>query len=148
MTFFWKKNYFLTLFLDSGKNCFRHLASFFMQVCHTCTLLVQANFFSEKSFFWNCFNNCVEWSVLGKKTFSKGTHNFTFFCQIMSKTFLGVWQENLEQVCWRCILLGQRILSRVIFIEERSILQYFRTSSEAPAVIRQKLFNSVVNAAF
>ena len=95
MSFFRNKVYILTLFLDFGKNCLGHLASFFMQVCHTCTLLVQANCISEKIFFWNSFIKWFEWSVLGKQTSSKGTHNFTFFVRSWAKQFWASGKKKL-----------------------------------------------------
>ena len=109
---FFEKNCFLTLILDPEKICFGHLARFLYRFVTLALCLRSKTSSVKKISFWSCFKNCVEWSVLGKKTFSKGTHNFTFFFQIMSRTILGVWQKNLEQGCYVCILLVQWIFTR------------------------------------
>ena len=78
--FFEKKlNCFLTLILDPEKVCFGHLASFLCRFVPLALCLPRRTSSVKKNSSWNCFNNCVEWSVLGKKTFCKGTHNLTSF---------------------------------------------------------------------
>ena len=77
--FFWKNSIFNTYF-ELWEKLFRTFGEFFLCRFVTLALCLRRRTSSVKKIsFWNCFNKCVEWSVLGKKTFCKGTHNLTFF---------------------------------------------------------------------
>ena len=124
-----KRNCFFNIFFGPWENLFRTYGEFFMQVRHTCTLLTEENFFGEKISFWNCFNNCVEWSVLGKKTFSKRTHNFTFFVRSWAKQFRAFGKKTWSRVVKGAFYWASEYFSAESFFEERSLLQHSLTSS-------------------
>ena len=98
MSFLLKKVVFLTFILDPEKISFGHLASFLCRFATLAFCSPRRTPSVKKSSFWKCFNNCVEWSVLGKKTFSKGTHNLTFFVGSWANQFWASGKKTWSRV--------------------------------------------------
>ena len=93
---FFEKNCYLTRILDPEEFCFGHLASFSCRFVTLALCLPRRTSSVKKKSVWNCFNNRVEWSVWGKKTFSKGTHNSTFFVRSWANQF---WASDKKTWC-------------------------------------------------
>ena len=146
--FFWRNSFFNTYF-ELWEKLFRTFGEFFLCRFVTLALCLPRRTSSVKKISsWNCFNNCVEWRVLGKKTFCKGTHNLLIFVRSWENQY-GRLAKKIGAGLLKVHSTGPvNLFPWKYFLENVRFCNFFRTSSEAPAVIRQKFFNSVVKAAF
>ena len=123
--FFWRNLFFNTYF-ELWEKLFRTFGEFFL--CRSVTLalcLPRRTSSVKKISSWNCFNNCVEWSVLGKKTFCKGTHNLTIFVRSWANQY-GRLAKKLGAGLLKVHSTGPvNLFPWKYFFEERSFLHFF-----------------------
>ena len=144
-----RKNVFLLKKLNNRTILLRHWAKFFRifcvvfpQVRHTSILHIEETssvkfliwkggstllfgFLVKK--FWRSHEVFIYWcpfSRFGPQHFFEKLVSPKFSCNL-NRAFSGVWPENLGQVCWSYILMGQWKFPWWIFFEKRLLLQFF-----------------------
>ena len=125
MSFFWRNLFFNTYF-ELCENLFRTFGEFFLCRFVTLALCLPRRTSSVKNIsLWNCFNNCVEWSVLGKKHFAKELITLHFLSD-QEQNYFGRLARKLGAGLLKVHSTGPvNLFPWNYFFGERSFLQFF-----------------------